>query len=410
MKYGWSGGSGLSGFFTPEDFLLTHPPLKEDRTSDVVVIGGGLSGLLCAYELLKGGRSVCLCTSHTVGNGASRYGAGILCGDSGADLTRLRQTKGRDTAVSWYRLSSAGVEQVEHIVAEIGSKCDFRRRDVFYYTADGNPDSLREEYRWRRHVGTPCRWLDRDACTEAFSFPCSGGILSENCGAELNLVRFCRDLEQWILLHGGEIFEGTRVERIEGGTDGYLCRSGSHAISSDFVVDARGGEALKRSPHRGQRVTVFSIVTEPVASFAGWQDRCILKSRDSCTYLRTTPDHRIVFSGAVSSVLSSDGSVGGLDLSAACRGKYRTLEEELREMFFGIPRIRREFGFCQTVILPRGGLPSFGRDPRWKGLFYLYPFGEAGIASAAVGASWIARMVADPSVKSPVYLEESSSG
>ena len=79
-------------------------------------------------------------------------------------------------------------------------------------------------------------------------------------------------------------------------------------------------------------------------------------------------------------------------------------------MFFGIPRIRREFGFCQTVILPRGGLPSFGRDPRWKGLFYLYPFGEAGIASAAVGASWIARMIADPSVKSPVYLEESSSG
>ena len=80
MKYGWSGGSGLSGFFTPEDFLPTHPPLKEDRTADVVVIGGGLSGLLCAYELLKGGRSVCLCTSHTVGNGASRYGAGILCG------------------------------------------------------------------------------------------------------------------------------------------------------------------------------------------------------------------------------------------------------------------------------------------------------------------------------------------
>lgn len=406
MKQRWSGGSGLSGFFTPEDFLPTHPPLNEDRTFDAVVIGGGLSGLLCAYFLLKGEKSVCLCTSHTVGCGASRYSAGIVCGDGGVDLTRLLRARGRETAVAWYRLASAGVEQLEHVVAEVGSKCDLRRRDVFYYTTDGASDSLREEYRLRRHLGTDCLRWDSDACDEVFSFPCSGGILSKNCGAELNVVRLCRDLEQWITLHGGEIFEGTRGDQIEGsGGNSYVCRCGSHRITAACVVDARGGEVLKKRPQLGQRMTTFSIVTEPVSSFAGWQDGCILQSRDSCSYLRTTPDRRLVFTGAVSSVLSADGSVGALDLSAARRARFGSMEETLREMFFGIPRIKREFGFCQTVVLTRDGLPRFGRDPRWSGLYYLYPFGAEGIVSAVIGATWIARMACDPATRGPRYLE-----
>ena len=406
MKTNRIWGSGLSPFFAPEDFLPTHPTVKEDFQTEVLVIGGGLSGLLCAYELLKSGKGVTLVTANTVSDGASRFSTGMLCGDGGADLLRLRETIGQENAVAWYRLACSAVEQLEKILNDTGSKCDFRRRDVFYYTASPRQSNLlREEYLLRHHVGLESRWVTGDDCMEQFSFPCAGGMIMENLGCEMNSVKFCRDLADWITLHGGTVYEGSRVDVIEAGNGtGFTCICRGKRITAQKVIDARGGEVLQKRPQLGQRVTVFSVVTEPIAVFRGWPDQCLIKSADSFSFLRTTPDRRILYSGEASSALSPEGRIGSLDANALCRVKYKNLEAELKEMFIGIPRIKREYGFSQGLVLPKKGLPYVGQDSQWKGLYYLYAFGECGIAGVVVGSAWINRMICDPSVRAPEYL------
>lgn len=403
QDFGW--GSGLSPFFAPEDFLPTHPSLKEDRRADVLVIGGGISGLLCAYSLLKAGRGVTLVTANTSGGGATRYGTGMLCGDGGTDLEVLARRMGQEAAISWYRLAGNAVEQLEKVLSDTGSKCDFRRRTVFYYASfPKREDELRREYLLRHHIGMDCRWMGKEECEEQFSFPCEGGILMEK-GAELNLVKFCRDLADWISLHGGDIFEGSRVNSIEASADGtYRCFCEGGSVSAKAVVDARGGEVLAKRPQLGQRITLFSVVTEPVSTFRGWPEGCLIKSREEFSFLRTTPDGRIVFSGEASSAVTPRGKLGALDADALCRVKYRNLEQDLREMFYGIPRLRREYSFCQGLVIPKKGLPYVGRDPRWKGLCYLYAFGECGLAGALVGAAWVMRMICDEKISCPSYL------
>ncbi len=407
MKMNRMWGSGLSPFFTPEDFLPSHPSVKEDFETEILVIGGGLSGLLCAYELLKSGKSVTVVTANTVGDGACRYSTGIVSGDGGPDLLRLRELLGQEQAVSWYRLAASAVEQLEKILDHTGSKCDFRRRDTFCYTASPRQaEILREEYRLRHHIGMDCQWLKEDDCLEAFSFPCAGGFRMIRGGAELNAVKFCRDLADWITLHGGKIFEGSRVDVIEAGKGNrFLCRCGEKTVTAARVVDARGGEVLQKRPQLGQRVTVFSVVTEPISVFRGWPDQCIIKSHDSFSFLRTTPDRRIVFCGEASTALSPEGRIGSMDANALCRVKYKNLEEDLRQMFVGIPRIKKEYGFTQGLVFPKKGLPYVGKDPQWEGLYYLYSFGECGIVSALIGSAWINRMICDGSVRSPEYLK-----
>ena len=224
-------------------------------------------------------------------------------------------------------------------------------------------------------------------------------------GGELNPVKFCRDLADWITLHGGKIYEGSRVQSIESkGSDRFVCRCASYNITANKVIDARGGEVLQKRPALGQRVTVFSVVTEPVSVFRGWKDGCLIKSYDDLSYLRTTPDGRIVFSGEASSTLTPDGKMGALDANALCRVKYKNLTAELKEMFYGIPRIKQEYGFCQSLVLPKKGLPYVGKDAQWDGLYYLYAFGENGIASAVLGSAWIRRMICDKDVHVPSYL------
>lgn len=406
MKNNWTWGSGLSTFFSPEDFLPTHPSLKENIETEVLVIGAGLSGLLCAYELIKSGKQVTIVTANTIGDGACRFSAGIISGDGGPDFLRLRELIGQENAAAWYRLATSAVEQLEKILSDTGSKCDFQRRDQFYYTSSPKEASiLREEYFVRHHLGLDCRWLKGDDCMEEFSFPCTGGIMMTEGAAELNLVKFCRDLADWITIRGGSVYEGSRVDVIEAGTtDRFICRCGKHKITACKVVDARGGEVLQKRPQMGQRITVFSVVTEPVSVFRGWPDRCLIKSHDSFSFLRTTPDNRIVFSGEASSALTPEGRLGKLDANALCRVKYKNLEEELKEMFVGIPRIKKEFGFSQGMVLPKKGLPYVGKDPQWNGLYYLYAFGECGIAGALAGSAWINRMICDSSIRCPDYL------
>ncbi len=395
----------MSPFFVPEDFLPSHPSVRENLETEILVIGGGLSGLLCAYELLKEGKSVTVLTANTVGDGACRFSTGILSADGGPDLLRLQELLGRERAISWYRFALAAVSQGEKVIADTGSKCDFARKTQFYYTSrEREVRALKEEYYTRLHLGINCRWVSEEEGREVFSLPLRGGIFTEGA-AQLNAVKFCRDLADWITLHGGTVYEGSRVDSIESETsDRFRCRCGAYTVTSRTVIDARGGEVLAKRPQLGQRVTVFSVVTEPISVFRGWPEECLIKSYDDFSYLRTTPDRRIVFSGQASANVTPSGRVGKLDADALCRVKYRNLTGELKEMFYGIPRIKQEYGFTQGVVLPRKGLPYVGRDPQWKGLYYLYAFGENGIAGALMGSAWIRALICEKNAKIPGYL------
>lgn len=398
-------GSGSSPFFHAEDFLPTYPRICEDAVCDVTVIGGGLSGLLCAYGLIRAGLSVVVLTANTVGDGASRFSTGTVCGDGGGDLLRLRELLGTENCVSWYRYASGATARLEQIVREIGSRCDFRLRDVFYYTASRREVGLlREEYLMRHHLGSACRWLEEGECREAFSFPVAAGILQQG-GCEMNAVRLCRDLADWITVHGASVYEGSRVDEIEAPKrNEYRCRVGEVSVKSRFVVDARGGDAVYKRPQLGRRATVFTVVTRPVDEFRGWPDRCLIKRHDRFGFLRTAPDGRIVFSGGVSTVLSPDGRLGALRADGLCRIKFRALESELREMFVAIPRLKTEDSFTQGIVVPRKGLPFVGRDDGWEGLYYLYAFGECGIAGAVFGAHRIRCMITDRTQNAPPFL------
>ena len=63
----------MPDWLSPESLVPQH-----DNSDDVLILGGGVIGLACAYYLLRAGRGVTILEQHTVGSGSSHGNCGTI--------------------------------------------------------------------------------------------------------------------------------------------------------------------------------------------------------------------------------------------------------------------------------------------------------------------------------------------
>ena len=72
----------------------SRPPLTEDLTADVVVLGGGMAGLCSAWELTRAGRQVVLLEADTLAGGVSGHTSAKLSVLQGLRYSTIPSTRG----------------------------------------------------------------------------------------------------------------------------------------------------------------------------------------------------------------------------------------------------------------------------------------------------------------------------
>ena len=95
-------------------------------TADVVVIGGGYTGINAARELARRGVAVTLLEARTLGWGASTRNGGIVHPGYKWGPTELVERYGEETGRALYRETLDGYETVKRLIAEESIDCDFR--------------------------------------------------------------------------------------------------------------------------------------------------------------------------------------------------------------------------------------------------------------------------------------------
>ncbi|HEX5763849.1 MAG TPA: FAD-binding oxidoreductase [Solirubrobacterales bacterium] len=293
------------------------PALSGERSADVVVIGGGYTGMWAAWQLkaLEPGVRVVLLEREVCGYGPSGRNGGF-CNVMWFSLPNMRARWGDDAALAVARASSEAVAGIESFCREQEVDAWFRRGGYLQVSTAPAHDGT-----WDEPVAA-CRGLGESGAVE----PLDAAGVAARCAspafrggafypdaATVQPARLAFGLRQRLLEAGVEIFERSPVRRLIGASDihpvgvgpksdAVRAETDGGAVKAGRAIVAVGGAArTARGPLRDALTVTSShiVLTEPVPDVLeeiGWTGgECITDSRVLIDYFRTTPDGRIAF-------------------------------------------------------------------------------------------------------------------
>jgi glycine/D-amino acid oxidase-like deaminating enzyme len=288
----------------PEFAGKPAPALAADTTADVLIVGGGYTGLWTAWFLkeLDPGTDVVVLEQDICGGGPSGRNGGFVTSFWG-DLPRLCEEFGNEAAV---RLCEAG----EASVHAIGRFLDDQGVDG-WFRADGDlgaASSLAQIGAWadlvlttdRLGIGERFRVLTPDQVRERVNSPALHGGVFTPYGATVQPARLVRALRNAVMARDVRIFEDTPVSRFGAGspvlaeTPGGTVRAGAAVLAVNAW--AQHWRRFRRAiTVRGSYIVLTAPAPENLEAL-GWTDGMGLwDHRAALHYVRTTPDGRISF-------------------------------------------------------------------------------------------------------------------
>jgi glycine/D-amino acid oxidase-like deaminating enzyme len=274
------------------------PPLEGSITADVVVIGGGYTGMWTAWELLERGASVALLEAGICGHGPSGRNGGF-CESLWLSAAALRERFGDAPARALLDASSDAVLRVGAFCADEGVDAWFNQAGYMCVsTAPAFDDVGRASVEAAAALGAPERIFELspgDVQARCASPRFRGGVCVPDF-ATLQPARLALGLRRRLIERGVRIYERTPMHRLRKGlrveTPGGEVSAGAAVLA--IGPAARGQRALRT------RLSVTSshiVLTEPVPDVIeqlGWDGECITDGRTLVHYFRTTRDGRIL--------------------------------------------------------------------------------------------------------------------
>jgi glycine/D-amino acid oxidase-like deaminating enzyme len=304
-------------------------PLAGEREADVLVVGGGYTGMWTAWyarALEPGARIVLLEAEEVCGRGPSGRNGGF-CNAMWFSLASMRARWGAERALATARAAQAAVERIGRFCTEQGVEAWFRPAAyVQVSTAPAHDCRWLDAVEACREEGVPemLRSLSREEIAERCNSPAFRAGAESPTSATVQPARLALGLREQLLAVGVEIFESSPVRSFREAGDGVEARTDGGSVRAARGVLAIGSAAKGRhGPLRG-RLTVASshiVLTEPVPDVLeelGWTNgECITDSRSLLHYFRTTKDDRIAFGWGGGRIAMGARTKGRAELDAA---------------------------------------------------------------------------------------------
>lgn len=205
---------------------IEYKKLESDEVTDVVIIGGGMTGLSAAYHLLSKNYRVILVEANQIASSASGRNTGKLTAQHGLIYDYLINKKGMDQAKYYYQCQKESIESIEKIINRYSIHCHFKRTSTTIQSSDIN--KIDKEYKAYQQLDIPC----------SISKNQKHATLTMHHQATLNPYAFLRQFAKILVNQGLKIYENSVYFHYKKEINHYCVEINDHIINTRCIIFA----------------------------------------------------------------------------------------------------------------------------------------------------------------------------
>jgi glycine/D-amino acid oxidase-like deaminating enzyme len=361
-------------------------PFEGEMRADIVIVGGGFSGLWTAYHLLKEdpGMTVVVLEGSAVGYGASGRNGGFAMTLINRGLKDLVAAVGAEQARALHLAAEEAIDSIGRVCEAEKIDADLQPNGLL--TVSNSPlqdEIMREEFETAEQLGlSGIEFLEKDAIQSSVHSETFRCALREQSCTLLNPARLVRGLKRAVIGAGGRVFEQTPMERLDKTNGGARVVTSKGSIETQLVLLAANAYS-SRIPSLERYILPFYsyiLLSEPLSdeqwSRVGWQGREGLEDRRTFLhYMRPTVDGRMMWAGR-DAPYRPNGPDPKYDRDERV---FKRLEETFAWTFPQLDDVKFEYRWGGPIGVTGSFMPSAG----WledKRIAYAFGFNGHGVA------------------------------
>ncbi|MGB1238383.1 MAG: NAD(P)/FAD-dependent oxidoreductase [Pseudomonadales bacterium] len=357
---------------------------------DVLVVGGGYTGLSCALHLREREQSVALLEGSAIGFGGSGRNVGLVNAGLWTPPDEINRAIGDEFGNRLYSQLSAAPKKVFALIQAHGIECEAQRNGTLQLArSKRGVAELEARFAQLQARGEPVTWLDQAATAQSLGTDFYRRAIHDARAGTIQPLGYARGLAKACVARGVQLFEGSPVTELSRTGDSWLARTPQGQVKAQRVVmatNAYSGSLLPQMQQSFTPVHYFQLASEPLPESLRAD---ILPGKEGCwdtglvmTSLRIDQAGRLIL-----------GSVGKIADGASSALLERWGQRTVAKIFPKLSRVNWQYTWSGQIAYSDDHLPHLHELA--PGLVTVMGYSGRGIGPGTVMGDWLARYVTE---------------
>ena len=373
-----------------------YKSLDKDISANIVIIGGGYTGLSCALSLAKKyNEDVVLLEAGHIGWGSSGRNAGFCCiPPAKMSVKKMFKKYGKNETKKFFQNTIEGSNYTKNTIEKYNIDCDLTGDSNYEVAPHPNYfEGIQEEAEtYKKEFGIETKVFSKEEFNEiGHGGNEQYGAMSYKPGFAINPLKFLLGIANAANNAGVKIFQKSNVIKIEKSKGKFNIISNGNIVKANKVVMATNGfykddifPKLNNMilPVISNIIITRPLTTEEIKSHNFITNNPVLNIRNLLFYYRLLKDNRFLF-GARGDLIGSEKS--SLE-------KSKNMEQQMKNVFPNWSNVNIDYHWRGLVAVTTKFSPSIGKIEDDE-IYYSFGYQANGVNTAPWSGNELAKLI-----------------